>query len=666
MEIGSGEIVWRPDPRAAVSTLARFLEEHGLPDYPSLVARADADPEWFWDAVMRRFGVRFFEPYDRVLDASRGIAWPRWCPGGRTNVVLSCVDQHLETSRRDQEVLVWEGEDGSTRTWTYAELGAEVSSLAEGLRRLGIGRGDVVGLYMPMIPEAAAAYLAIAKIGAISLPLFSGFGEEAVASRLADADAVAIVTVDAASRRRTTAPMKAVVDRAAERLPTLRHVIVVRHRDEPVSWDAGRDRWWHDVCAPGAPSAPTESMEADSPFMLVYTSGTSGKPKGTLHTHCGFPTKLACDFGLCMDVQPGDRMLWMSDFGWVVGPLLVVVSTLLGGTMVMAEGAPDFPDRGRIWRLTQDHEVSVLGIAPTIVRGFMGSGGDAAASFDFASLRTTISTGEPWTPDAWMWFFEHVCRRRAPILNYSGGTEIGGGILGATHLHALKPCAFGGPLPGMGVDVVDERGHSVEPGNVGELVLRNPSIGLTRGLWKDPERYVQSYWGDYEGLWKQGDWALVDRDGLWYLLGRSDDTLKVSGRRTGPSEIEALLMGTGELVECAAVGVPDPVKGEVIVAVCVAGPHAEPGEHLATELSEAVVRGLGGPYRPAAVLFADDLPKTRNMKIVRRVVRAALLGRPPGDLSSLVNPEAVEGLAAAGARAKAGAGLPAGSPGRPA
>jgi acetyl-CoA synthetase len=650
-KLQSGEIVWRPGRELVEScTLTAFLREHGLADYDALVRRADEEPEWFWNAIIRRFDIRFFRPFDKVMDSSKGIPWTEWCVGGTTNLTLNCLDKHLEAGRGENEVLIWEGESGESRARTYAELAAEVARLAEGLRALGLGRGDVVGLYMPMIPEAAVAFLAVAKIGAVVLPLFSGFGAGAVASRLADAEAVAVITVDATSRRGKDVPMKAVVDEAAADMPGLRHVIIHRNRQCEVAWDKGRDRWWHEICEGQPAESRTEEMPADAPVMLVYTSGTTGKPKGTVHTHCGFVTKLALDIGLCHDLREGDRLLWMSDFGWVVGPILVVATTLLGGTMVMADGAPDYPDEGRMWRLVQDHRVSILGIAPTIVRSFMKSGGAGVEDYDFSGLRGVISTGEPWTPDAWKWCFEKVCRARVPIYNYSGGTEIGGGIVTGTPLHSLKPCSFGGPVPGMGANVVDETGNRISPGAVGELVLRNPSIGLTRSLWNDPDRYIESYWADLPGLWRQGDWASIDEDGFWYILGRSDDTLKLAGKRTGPAEIEALLMGTGKLAECAVIGVPDEVKGEAVVCACVPLPGVETDGALEAELAEAVVMGLGGPFRPRRILFVADLPKTRNMKVMRRVVRAALLGEEPGDLSSLVNPESVERIAATAAR----------------
>ncbi len=637
-------VVWTPDEDLkANATLTAFMTRHGIADYDALNARSTEDPEWFWNALIEFFDLRFHRPYERVLDLSAGKPWARWCVGGETNAVLNCLDRHRGTELWQREAVAWEGEDGSRRSWTYAELDAETCRVANALRALGCGRGDVVALYMPMVPEIVAAYLGIAKIGAIVLPLFSGFGAGAVAVRCNDAGVKAIFAADAMRRRGREVPLKEVIDEAAAEIPTLEHVVVLRHLGTELAWQEERDHWWHELVAPQATTAETTPVPADDPLMVIYTSGTTGRPKGAVMTHCGFPAKLALDLGLCFDFKTGDRLLWMSDMGWLVGPILVVGTTLLGGTMLLAEGTPDFPEKGRIWRLVEDFRATHLGIAPTIVRALMIYGTEEVERRDLSSLRVALSTGEPWNPDSWLWFFRTVCKSRVPILNYSGGTEIGGGILAGTLLHPLKPCSFAGSIPGMAADVVDETGAPVPRGEVGELVLRQPSIGLTRSLWNDDERYLDTYWRVIPDLWVHGDFASIDRDGFWYVHGRSDDTIKIAGKRTGPSEIESLLLATGKVEEAAVIGVPDAVKGEAVVCVCVA-PSADEG--LADELKEAVVHTMGVPFRPKQILFVDDLPKTRNMKIMRRVVRALYIGADPGDLSSLVNPEAVDGIRA--------------------
>ncbi|HRO81944.1 MAG TPA: AMP-binding protein, partial [Alicycliphilus denitrificans] len=520
--------------------------------------------------------------------------------------------------------------------------------LAWGLRRLGLGRGDVVGMCLPNLPQAAVAMLAVAKIGGIVLPMFSGFGADAIAQRLGDGQARALITVDGSLRRGKPVGAKAVADEALQQCPGVRHVVVLGHLAAAHGWREGRDHWWHELVA-GAPddcaAVPTEAMPADAPFLLMFTSGTTGKPKGVVHSHCGFPVKTALDLSICMDLKPGDRFLWMSDMGWLVGPILVFGGLFVGSTVVLAEGAPNYPQPDRLWRLIERHRVSYLGLAPTVARLSMSIADDAIDALDLASLRVIVSTGEPWTPEAWRWTFERVGRRRVPLLNYSGGTEVGG-ILTGTVIHPLKPCAFAGPVPGTGADVVDAQGASAGPDVMGELVMRSPSIGLTRGLWHDRERYLQSYWSRLPGMWVHGDFASRDADGMWYVHGRSDDTLKIAGKRTGPSEIEALLMDTGLLQDAAAIGVPDAVKGTAVVCMCVPRPGIETAG-AAEALAAAVAAGLGGAFRPARVVFVDDLPRTRNMKTMRRVIRAAWLGDDPGDLSTLVNPESVQAIRAA-------------------
>jgi acetyl-CoA synthetase len=478
--------------------------------------------------------------------------------------------------------------------------------------------------------------------------MFSGFGADAIAQRLSDGQAKAVITVDGSLRRGKPVGAKAVVDEALAHCPGVRHVVVLSHLATQHGWMEGRDHWWHELAA-GAPddfvAVPTESMPADDPFLLMFTSGTSGKPKGVVHSHCGFPIKTALDLSICMDLKPEDRFLWMSDMGWLVGPILVFGGLLVGSTIVLAEGAPNYPQPDRLWRLIERHRVSYLGLAPTVARLSMSLSDAELAERDLGSLRVIVSTGEPWTPEAWQWTFERVGQRRVPLLNYSGGTEVGG-ILTGTVIHPLKPCAFAGPVPGTGADVVDAQGASVSVGVTGELVMRTPSIGLTRGLWQDRERYLESYWSRLPNVWVHGDFASRDADGMWYVHGRSDDTLKIAGKRTGPSEIEALLMGTGLVLDAAAIGMPDPIKGTAVVCVCV----PKPGIALdaaAKSLSAAVMAGLGGAFRPAKVVFVADLPRTRSSKLMRRVVRAAWLGEETGDLSTLVNPESVEAIRAA-------------------
>lgn len=643
----SGAVWWPDRDTLENANLTRFMRALGVDSFEALNEYAHSDPAGFNEALIRFLDYRFEQPFTQVLDLQEGLPFARWCVGGTTNVVLNCLDRRRGTPSYTQEALVWESEEGAVVRWSFADLDRETCRLAWGLRQLGLGPGDVVGMYLPNLPQAAVAMLAVAKIGAIVLPMFSGFGADAIAQRLTDGRARALITVDGSLRRGKPVGAKAVADEALRQCPGVQHMVVLSHLATGHGWTEGRDHWWHEL-TDGAPqdcmASPTQAMPADAPFLLVFTSGTSGKPKGVVHSHCGFPLKTLLDLSICMDLKPGDRFLWMSDMGWLVGPLLVFGGLLVGVTVVLVEGAPNYPEPDRLWRLVERHRVSYLGLAPMIARLSMLNDDAALDARDLGSLRIIVSTGEPWSLDAWHWTFERVGKRKVPLLNYSGGTEVGG-ILVGTVIHPLKPCAFAGPVPGCGADVVDADGESVATGVIGELVMRSASIGLTRGLWHDRERYLQSYWSRLPGLWVHGDFASRDTDGMWYVHGRSDDTLKIAGKRTGPSEIEALLMATGLLLDAAAIGVPDAVKGAAVVCLCVPRPGVD-RVGVADTLSAAVVAGLGSAFRPAQVVLVEDLPRTRNMKMMRRVVRAAWLGEDPGDLSALVNPESVQAIRA--------------------
>ncbi len=643
--MAEAEPVWIPSREAVASSkIAAFMALHGIADLAGLLRRADNEPNWYWGALLDFFDIRFVKPYSNVLDLSRGIAWPQWCVGGTTNIVLNCLDRHRNTPTWHKDAIVAEGEDGRTDIWSYERLDAEVNRLAARLAARGVKSGDAVGLFMPMIPQAAAAFLAIVKIGAIVVPLFSGFGPEPIATRLNDAKAVAVVVSDLTWRRGKAVPMLATLESALRNVSTV-HSVLVFARGGTMPQGAQWVAWPQ----PGNADPPTETaiVDAEATAMLMYTSGTTGTPKGTVHTHCGVLAKNALDMGLCIDLGADDRLLWMSDMGWIVGPKVVISATLLGGTMILVEGTPDYPHEARMLQVAAKHRATIMGIVPTTVRQMMRHDPGIREHCHLPALRATISIGEPWTPDAWRWFFDTVCRRELPILNYAGGTECGGAILISSFLQKLRPCAFGHPVPGCGADIVDREGRSLAPGEMGELVMRRPSIGLTRGLWHAPERYVNEYWSVIPGVWVQGDLASRDPEGLWYLHGRSDDTIKISGKRTGPAEIETVLLSTGLLADCAIVGLPDPVNGMALAAICV--PHGKDEERtaLARRLSNAVVAGFGQPYRPKEFIFVAELPKTRNNKTMRRVIRSAMTGQAFGDLSSLANPDSIDAIQAA-------------------
>ncbi|MCS3630449.1 acetyl-CoA synthetase [Salinibacter ruber] len=639
------DVVWTPDPDVvADSNLRRFMDRHDLADLSALRTRAASDVAWFWEAVLDDLDIEFYDPYDQIVDLSGGIEQPAWCVNGSMNIVHNLLDKWQSTPAEDRAALRWEGEDGATRTLTYGELHRRVCRCANALRDLGLGRGDRIGLFMPMTPEIVIAFLAIAKIGGVLLPLFSGYGVGALVTRLQGAEADALFTADGFARRGRPIDMKETADEAVAQCPTVEHVIVHQHLgrdDTPMT--TGRDRFWADFVAGHDPEAHTARTGADDPVMVIYTSGTTGPPKGTVHTHCGFPIKGAQDMYHPMDLKPGETMYWMSDMGWMMGPWLVFGTLTVGATMVLYDGAPDHPDAGRLWQLVDDHEVTHLGVSPTLIRALKTHGDAPVRASDRSSLRAIGSTGSPWDPESWSWCFETVLDGEKPILNYSGGTEIAGGILCGNFLEPLKPAAFSGPVPGMDADVVDEDGTPVRE-EVGELILRAPWIGMTRGFWGDDNRYHDAYWDRLDDVWVHGDFAAVDEDGLWYILGRSDDTINVAGKRLGPAEIEALLNAHGAVAESAAIGVPHDVKGSEIVAFVVLEPDHDETAALREELMQGVVDEMGKPLKPREILFADALPKTRNAKVMRRVIRAAYLGEELGDTSSLEDPGTVDAI----------------------
>ncbi len=637
-----GEIVWWPtSEQIEQANLTRFMKLHGLTNFGNLMKRSTEDVAWFTDALLKFLDIDFYEPYEQVVDLSKGIAWPQWCVKGKMNIVHNCLDKYIGTPTEYQPALIWEGEDGTVRSMTYGELYREVNKAANALHELGLGLGDPIGIFMPMIPEIAVALLAIAKIGGIILPLFSGFGVNAIIDRLSDANAKAIFTVDASYRRRKIVPMKTVADEAAEGIPSLSHMIVLRQTDTSTKMMEGRDYWWDELITHQSDSAPTEVTDAETTMMIIYTSGTTGLAKGAVHTHCGFPVKSAQDMAFGTDLKPGEIIYWMTDMGWMMGPWLVFGALLLGGTFFLYDGAPDYPGSGRLWEIVEKHKISILGVSPTLIRLLMTHGEDPVKPHDLSSLRYFASTGEPWNPDPWMWLFDKVGKKRIPIMNYSGGTEISGGIVMGNPLLPLKACAFSGPCPGIDADVFDEDGNPIRD-QVGELVIKSPWIGMTRGFWKDPERYERAYWSRWDNVWVHGDFAAIDSDGLWYILGRSDDIIKVAGKRFGPAEAESILVSHPAVAEAATIGVPHEIKLNELVVFCVLVPGVRPSEELREELKQAVATAMGKPLTPREILFVSDLPKTRNAKVMRRMIRAAYLGEDPGDTSSLVNPESVD------------------------
>ena len=657
------DAAWRPTPEVvAEARLSGFLRATGEPDLEALQARATRDPGWFWGAAADDLGLAWQRAPDQVLDASGGPEWTRWWRGGAFNHAVASVDARA-TRDPDGRAVTWEGEDGDVRALTNRELLDEVVAAARMFTAAGVRSGDRIGIFLPMLVETVVATLSLGRIGAIFTPIFSGYGAPAVATRLQDCEASVLVTADGFLRRGRPVEMKRVADDAVQLAPTVRRVIVVRRLgtaapDTP--WTRDRDRWWDEamdaaraaIVDEGEPPAPPET-DPETPYMLIYTSGTTGRPKGAVHVHGGFPIKAAQDLAHTFDLRPGDALFWFTDLGWMMGPWAISGSLLLGARLVLYEGAPDFPGPDRLWALAARHGVTHLGLSPTVVRALIHHGPDPVRAHDLAALRVLGSTGEPWDPDSWWWFFREVGRGRLPIVNYSGGTEVSGGIVGCNLLGPIKPASFNGPCVGTAADVVDATGASLR-GEVGELVIRAPQPGMTRGFWMDSGRYVETYWSRFPGTWVHGDWAIVDADGYWYIRGRSDDTLKVAGKRVGPAEVEAAATAHPSVVEAAAIGIPHAVKGEAIVVVCTLRPGEIDEEGLRAAVAGRVVDDLGKTLRPEAVVVVPALPKTRSGKIMRRVVRAAWLGLDPGDLSALDDPTTIEAIRRAGPAGGAG------------
>ncbi len=641
----SAEIVWRPSAEYLErSRLRRFMAAQGIGSFEGLLTRSASDPEWFWAAVVDDLDLQFYTPFERALDDSRGTAWATWFPGGSYNWVHNAIDKYAAGQQAAKVALIWEGDDGQARQLTYREIHYEANRLANALAALGVEQGDRVGIFLPMLVETVVATIAVGKLGAIFIPIFSGYGAESVATRLRDAEAKCLITADGFYRRGGTVPMKATADGAVATAPSVAHVVVVRRigrDDTPMS--AGRDHWWDQLVARQGASFETARTAAEDPFMIIYTSGTTGKPKGALHTHDGFPIKATQDMAHCFDVGASDTLLWLTDLGWMMGPWAIIGTLTLGATLAIFEGTPDYPQPDRLWELVERYKITVCGIAPTVVRALMAQGDEWPQGRDLSSLRILGSSGEAWNPGPWRWFFEQIGGGRCPIINYSGGTEISGGILSSFTILPLKPTCFSAPVPGMAVDVVDDGGAPLRE-VVGELVVRNAWPGMTRGFWRDPDRYTETYWSRIPGLWVHGDFAQIDADGFWYILGRSDDTIKVAGKRVGPAEVESAAVGHPAVQEAAAIGVPHPVKGDAIVTFVVLRAGQRPDEATRGGIEARIVAELGKALKPEAIKFVADLPKTRNAKVMRRVIRAQYLGLPLGDITALENPAAVEAI----------------------
>ncbi len=616
------------------------MQRLGIATYQEFIRYSQEHLEEFWAEIVRELDVEWFEPFAQVLDTSRGVEWSRWFTGGKLNIAWNCLDRHASGPARDRPAVVWEAEDGSTRTLTFGELRRETDRLANALHGLGLVPGDRVALYMPMVPEVVMILHACFKLGLIAVPIFSGFGYGAVAVRLQDSGAKVLFTADFLERRGRPIALKQKAGEALAEGSAIEKVVVWRYKGGDVPFAAGRDVWWHDFVAGQPEDCDALSLDSEAPCLLLYTSGTTGRPKGALHTHAGALVQTAKEIYLTFDRQPDDRFWWVSDIGWMMGPWEIIGNHHLGGAIVLYDGAPDHPAAQRFWQMIERHRVTTFGISPTAIRLLMRKAGAGPEAFDASSLRLLGSTGEPWDETSYRWFFQHVGRERCPIINISGGTEIIGGFLGPLLIQPLKACTLGGPAPGMATDVFDAEGRPVR-GQMGYLVCTKPAPSMTRGVWNDPARYLETYWSRWPGVWYHGDWASVDEDGCWFLHGRADESFNVAGRKVGPAEVEECLIEHPAVSEAAVIGVPDELTGESVVAFVV----LKPGAALDRCWRRTVgARGAGRWARPSgrgAIRAVPELPKTQSGKVVRRLIRQAYLGEALGDTSTVENPAAL-------------------------
>ncbi|MFG6114969.1 AMP-binding protein [Halobacillus sp. MO56] len=644
----SQQPAWTPTEEQKQATrLYQWMNKHGFESYDEFYQKSIDDISWFWEEAVNELDVEWYEPYTDTLDLSKGIKYPHWFVGGKINVVHNALDKWaMNPATKNKVALYWEGDNGDTETFTFDSLYKKVNACAHGLEKLGIKEKDVVTIYMPMLPETLIAMLAVSKIGAVFSPAFSGYKAEAIATRVNASESKAIITADGFYRRGKVVPMKEEADRAAEQCSTLEHIVVVDRAGRDVEWNDTRHVDWNALLE-NENDYKTKKTYAHDPYMIIYTSGTTGKPKGALHTHGGFPIKAAFDAGICMDVTQNDNLFWYTDMGWMMGPFLVYGGLVNGASIVMFEGTPDYPEPDRLWALVERYTVTHLGISPTLVRSLMKHGESWIEKHNLSSLKMIGSTGEPWNPEPWRWLFEHAGKSKVPIFNYSGGTEISGGIFGNVLVKPINPVSFNAALPGMDVGVYDENGNSVK-NDVGELVLRQPWVGMTNGFYKENDRYEKAYWSRFKDTWVHGDWVIHDEEGFYTITGRSDDVLNVAGKRLGPSEVESVLVEHDAVVEAGVIGVPHEVKGQEAIGFVVLRPDYEKSEELIKDISRHLNEKLGKALAPKIVHVVSDLPKTRNAKVMRRAIKSAYLNKDSGDLSALENPHAVDEIRALG------------------
>jgi acetyl-CoA synthetase len=620
------------EEQESVAPAAAFVAASVLPDPATVRARAAADPEKFWAEIAGE--LDWYAPWERVVDWE--LPYAKWFPGARCNIAHNAVDRHLDTWRRHKVALIWEGENGDRQVFTYAELAREINRLANGLRRLGVGKGDCVTIYMPVCPQQAIAMLAAAKIGAFHSVVFGGFSADALRDRIIDASSTTLITADGGYQRGKIVPLKETADAAAARCPSIAHIVMYERIGHAVAMQDGRDLTWAAAIDGCAAEADTEIMESTDPLFVLYTSGSTGKPKGIMHSHGGYQVGAYLTSKWVFDLRDTDLYWCTADPGWVTGHSYIVYGPLMNGaTGFMAEGAPNFPDAGRWWSIVERYGINVLYTAPTAVRMFMRLGEEWPAKYDLSSLRLLGSVGEPINPEAWRWYHRVIGAGRCPIVDTWWQTETGSILITALPAETQKPGSAGLPFPGIDADVVDENGVSQPDGVGGYLVVRKPWPSMLTGIYGDQERYEQTYWSTVRGMYAAGDAAVRDEDGYIRVLGRTDDVLNVAGHRLGTMEIESALVAHAAVAEAAVIGIPDEVKGEVPKAFVILHRHVEASADLESALRDSVAEHIGKIARPQAIEFVASLPKTRSGKIMRRLLKAQERGEDVGDTSTL-------------------------------
>ena len=629
----SKEIIWQPSKeQISNSKLTKFIQHCKLNNYDELEKKSFSDPGWLWHNVIKFSDLKFYKPYSKILDESKGTPWTRWCIGGKTNIVLNCIDRHKDKEFFKNTFIFAEREDGKESSITYEEFDKQISKVGNTLKINGFKKGDVIALYMPQFIETYIAYFAILKIGCVVLPLFSGYGSKAVIERLNIAKAKGIFTVEKTFRKAKEIRMFDQIKNELDQVISLEKIFLLgKEKGKKIfNWENFQNV---------SDNLKTEETDAEDPAIIHFTSGTTGKPKGCVYTHIGLVAKMSFDEGVLADFKQTDIHLCMADMGWMVGSKSATIASSHGAQMVIAEGVPDFPDEVRFWKLIEKYKVSWTELSPALIRAQMIKDEKLFKDLDLSSLRMICTGGEPWTEKPWKWLFQVIGKSKVPIMNSAGGTEVSGSILHCCLHRPFKVGSFNAPIPGMSADILNLDGQKVSTNEMGELVMRKSSIGLTKSLWNDDKRYIDNYWSVIKDYWVHGDLASRDADGHWYLHGRSDDTIKVSGKRIGPSELESVIVKSGKAKEVAAVGIPDANKGSKIILSIVP---AENNDQKESFFEDLVIKDLGKSFKPDKVIFVKDLPKTRNMKIMRRVIKSCLANQDPGDLSTLLNPESVE------------------------